>query len=887
MKPARSRSVIAEWLIISICLTTLAILLSGSSWLWRLDQLIYDAQLRFWQQPSPADIVIVAIDDASLSKLGRWPWERDIHAQLLDKLTAAEVKAVALDILFSEKNAQNPQADNALVNAVANNGNVILPVVIEQTQRKGQLRESLPFPELSQNAAALGHVHIELDPDGMARNTYLMEGLGSAFWPSLAVAILRQIDPDTWQALPGKHNSSIQKEGTQLIFRDNKIAIPFAGPPGTFRYLSYNQVLDGSISAAELKDKIILVGATATGLGDHIPTPVSGLNQPMPGIEINANILNALRTNTIIQTLNTPAQIILALALVLLPLLFFQRLKPRQVLLLSAGMLFVTAGISATLLLGLHRWFPPTAIILALLTSYPLWSWRRLEYTTRYLDQELERLRNEPSYVAYPQQIAAFNQGMQFLQSLTDIDGWLLQDQSGQQLSGDGDLPTSPDTRFLQAGKWNSINNALWTRIPRQGANWYLGIHLNADTKLDPTTEAFLSYFIPSFNIEAEIPAGTLTELIERRVNQVGHAVNKQRTVQRLLSGILSQMEDGLIVANTGGNIILVNKQASAYLNPHPEGDSQERHIIEFAQQLGITGSLSWNDIFYKAFIKQTTVHFEAKHVSGTELYVQIAPWTSQEEEVSGIIITLSDISHLKRGERRRSEALSFLSHDLRSPLTSLLSLTHLKRKNKDRFKPGEFSDNVEYFANKALTLADSFLQLARAENINQEHFHELDFVAVMYNAIDEDYSAAQAKNIQLLRDIPFDEFWIVGDASLLERAIRNLIDNAIRHSQENSNIKLKLSYDQDLDQLQCHIQDFGEGIPSEHLSTIFAPFQRISTQKKQGTSGTGLGLAFVKTVAEKHNGSITVESEVGKGSNFCLAIPLSDDDSHHTENTP
>ena len=131
----------------------LTVLLVQQDWLWRWDRVFYDAQLRLWQRPPADDIVIVAIDEATLRELGRWPWSRAVHAALLARLQHEQPKAVAFDVIFAEPDLQHPQDDAEFVAAVRNSGRIGLPVLMEQPRRDGQPIETLPFPELAEVAA--------------------------------------------------------------------------------------------------------------------------------------------------------------------------------------------------------------------------------------------------------------------------------------------------------------------------------------------------------------------------------------------------------------------------------------------------------------------------------------------------------------------------------------------------------------------------------------------------------------------------------------------------------------------------------------------------------------------------------------------------------------
>jgi len=151
-----------------------------------LDRIIYDTQIRLAERQPLDDIVIVGVDKQSLDEIGRWPWERDVHARFVDKVSKANPKAVVLDILFSEPS--NPQFDETLAKAIQNNGKVVLPVAFELSKRESGLVENLPIEALQISVAGIGHVDRELDLDAVSRRSYLYAGLsGSLQWPSIAL----------------------------------------------------------------------------------------------------------------------------------------------------------------------------------------------------------------------------------------------------------------------------------------------------------------------------------------------------------------------------------------------------------------------------------------------------------------------------------------------------------------------------------------------------------------------------------------------------------------------------------------------------------------------------------------------------------------------------
>jgi len=379
-----------EKILISLGLISLSLILVYTQWLEKWDHVIYDTHLKQWSHPAPDDIVIIAIDKQSLEKFGRWPWPRQVHARLIDILHQAGSKAVALNIIFSEPDQFDHQSDTLLADSLRQHGRVVLPVLPEQDRLHAQLTETLPIPMLAAAAARIGHVDMELDQDGINRYMFLKAGLGSAKWSQLALAMLELEGSDIMQPSYGQEHSP-NSNLVDVWVRDYGALLPYAGPPGHFQRVSYADVLLGNVPLETFRDKFVLVGATAAGLGDTLPTPVSGFGQAMPGVEIQANILDSLRRNSSVQPLNLHWQMVLTVTLVLSSLFLYSRLPPGGSLLVTVGLLILPVVFSVVLLRSLHLWFPPSAVLLGLVLSYPIWSWRRLVSATRSLLAQKER----------------------------------------------------------------------------------------------------------------------------------------------------------------------------------------------------------------------------------------------------------------------------------------------------------------------------------------------------------------------------------------------------------------------------------------------------------------------------------------------------------------
>ena len=368
---------------------------------WRIDAWIYDSLLEAAPQPVDDRIVLVVVDDASLAALGRWPWSRGVHADLVRRLDAAGVRGVAFDVMFAEPSRDDAAGDAALANAMRGSGKVVLPVMAEPSQPDGTLIEVLPMTPLIDASAALGHVEIDIDPDGVARNAYLYAGLGSAHWPSLALA-LRNLHADTRRSasLPGlRQRESAESPSPYLWNRDYRILVPYANRTG-FQRASYVEVLRGEVPDALLRDRWILVGVTAGGSARDVLVPGRGRERPAPGIEYHANVLNALLLDRAILPLASSQQLLLAIALVLLPLLLYRARHPWRTawLAIGAGALLAPVA-SIVLLVGSRQWFAPAATLLVLGLGGIGWLLLQLRGAQRSTGSDaLTRLSNRPIF---------------------------------------------------------------------------------------------------------------------------------------------------------------------------------------------------------------------------------------------------------------------------------------------------------------------------------------------------------------------------------------------------------------------------------------------------------------------------------------------------------
>ena len=375
-----------EWSALLFLATLLVggLLVSGAT--TRIDNAIYDFSLRFRRQPEPKDIVIVAIDfkSGATEHQGRWPWPRAVQANMLRNIAAGHPKAIACDILFQSK---GPLPDDSKVQDAMRLAPVFLPEVLEAPGKGHAGYLTKPTPGIASAAAGLGRTASIPDVDGIVRRAYLFIEYQGELLPELMVVVAGQKQERLKRYESHSRGASIAR----AISRDDEFLIPFSEPPGNFQQVSASDVIEGKISPEYFRGKYVLIGATAPGLLDNYPTPVSGANG-MPNIEIGANILNALLHHRLIR--QAPLAVSLATSMALVWMLFFSlvRFRPNQTVVIGpAGSLLVLGG-SVAILLVFGLWLPPTPVLITRTLVQVIWSSRRLQAASDYFAKELSDL---------------------------------------------------------------------------------------------------------------------------------------------------------------------------------------------------------------------------------------------------------------------------------------------------------------------------------------------------------------------------------------------------------------------------------------------------------------------------------------------------------------
>ena len=342
-----------------------------------MDLHCYDLFFRIRGAVEPEkSILLVAVDDDTLNRLGRWPLKRSNYIRLLDRLSQAG--AVGLDILMVE-----PSADDArLAEAVRRHGRVVLPTYLPENPQT--IRFNPGFPQ-----ARVGHIHLEPGIDGIVRTIHHTIYHGGRELPSFASAIYETLPGNV---LPRQTRADMKPDaGSQpnIIQLDSR-NVNFYGPPGTYPRLSFADVIDGRYPPDFFKNRAVLVGVTAAGLDGRVLTPFGQRRNMMSGVEMHAHILGNLIDRRRIAVTPKPVDWMVSIGLAILGLLLLLKVDGWPVIALWAtGILAAFLG-SFALFAFLDFWFSPILFSLLLFfmffTAYII----RLEQTGNQLAEAKE-----------------------------------------------------------------------------------------------------------------------------------------------------------------------------------------------------------------------------------------------------------------------------------------------------------------------------------------------------------------------------------------------------------------------------------------------------------------------------------------------------------------
>jgi two-component system, OmpR family, phosphate regulon sensor histidine kinase PhoR len=348
-----------------------------------------------------------------------------------------------------------------------------------------------------------------------------------------------------------------------------------------------------------------------------------------------------------------------------------------------------------------------------------------------------------------------------------------------------------------------------------------------------------------TFNNMAERLQGTLRDSLEK---------------QNKLEAILKSMDSGVIAVDRSHKIIIINPYAEKIFGV--KKNIIGKNLMDYIRDFEFESVFRDNKEDYK----EIKILWPAERILRVKTTAII-----NESEPIGTVAVVQDITDLKKLENIRSQFVANVSHELKTPLTSIKGFAETLRYVEDEVNKEKFLNIINDEAERLTRLINDILTLSDLETHREEKKESFEVNPIVENVYNLMKHIADEKHIHFSIEENMVKV-LVGNRDKFKQMLINLVDNAIKYSEQNAKVTIGTCMEQD--KCVIWVEDTGVGIPKEHIPRLFERFYRVDKARSRARGGTGLGLAIVKHIVMSFNGSIEVESQVGKGSKFVVSIP-------------
>lgn len=365
--------------------------------------------------------------------------------------------------------------------------------------------------------------------------------------------------------------------------------------------------------------------------------------------------------------------------------------------------------------------------------------------------------------------------------------------------------------------------------------------------------------------------AGRLSNAINLLARNLQEMTIQEKIQGSQLRTVIDNMESGVILIDERGYVHLVNrkflkifgKKTKDYIGYLYYDVLEEERIYKAVQEA----------FLYEQKVKNAfTIALEVE-----KLYIEIvgAPIFNEINELKGAVLVFHDITELKRLEQMRKDFVANVSHELKTPITSIKGFaeTLLDESMDDEAIRNKFLEIIYKESERIQALVNDLLELSKLEKDEMHILYEKVNISELIEEIAPIVQqAATRKEITLVTNLESNVI-IDGDFDRLKQVCINLLNNAISYTPINGTVTLEVKV---VDaKLHITVIDTGIGIPEDKMNRVFERFYRVDKARSRNTGGTGLGLAIVKHIVEAHNGTIKLDSKVGEGSTFSVIVPV------------
>ncbi len=364
---------------------------------------------------------------------------------------------------------------------------------------------------------------------------------------------------------------------------------------------------------------------------------------------------------------------------------------------------------------------------------------------------------------------------------------------------------------------------------------------------------------------------GGLADAMNQMAAQLNDRIETIIRQRNQLETVLASMLEGVIAIDTEERIVSINQTAARLFEKEP-ADCQGKSIQEIIRSPALQQ-------FIRAAISNTNPTEEDITVFQNEervIGVKGSPIFDANQDQIGTLVVFHDVTKLRRLENMRRDFVANVSHEIKTPLTAIKGFVETLQQGKVEKKQEKerFLGIIQKHVDRLDAIIEDLLALSRIEQEDDKkeiQFESVKIADVFQAAIQLCQPKAEKQNIHINLDCEKDTTALL-DPALIEQAVVNLLDNAIKFSEPGSTIHVKSHHQGN--EMILSVQDQGIGIAQKHLPRLFERFYRVDKARSRSMGGTGLGLAIVKHIAQAHGGHLTVDSKLGEGSHFSIHIP-------------
>ena len=353
---------------------------------------------------------------------------------------------------------------------------------------------------------------------------------------------------------------------------------------------------------------------------------------------------------------------------------------------------------------------------------------------------------------------------------------------------------------------------------------------------------------------------GQVAASLDKAVRQLEENFAALQTSQRQLETLLNSMQDAVIAVSADDRVQWANQTMDRLVPQHTRKNAP---LVETVRDPDFLTAVRGANEARKVFTARA-----ASILPGRTFDVTAAPMPG-----GGAVAVLRDLTETERVEKTRRDFIANVSHELRTPLTSIQGYTEtLLDSASENGHAREFLDIIRKSALRMSRLTEDLLTLARVESGEQRfHIQPVAPADLLQEAVQSFREIARAQNVELkVEDSAAVQ--VGADAEAIHQVFSNLVDNAMKYAASGGRIVLGAR--PIARNVEFFVQDFGPGIPSEHLGRLFERFYRVDKARSRESGGTGLGLAIAKHIVLAHGGTIRAQSELNHGSTFLFTLP-------------